>query len=260
MSKENVEIVRETPAARPRLLLIPSVTELYWRIRPLLEEWAEVAAYDSPGVGSEPAPQGPLLDAIASRGLVEVENRGWTRYVVVADTQGGVAAIQLSRRAGARVAGLALGHARLSNRSHGPRAPLSAGVDAARGRMMEIDYRSSVRQELAIWDPRRTGGAESAPDELVDAIIDRLPSDRAIAYHRALDEEAEAAGDLEPALRRLALPLLLAKHEGCVSYTDEGFEDAVAAFPEAQTAVCAVRPTASAEFAAGLREFCQRVW
>ena len=40
---------------RPRLLLVPELTELEWVIKPLLEEWAEVASYDAPGVGDEPA-------------------------------------------------------------------------------------------------------------------------------------------------------------------------------------------------------------
>jgi hypothetical protein len=236
------------------------MTELYWLVRPLLEAWAEVASYDPPGVGTEPPAGGPALDAIASRGLAELENHEWPRCVVAADVQGGVAAITLSRVARERVAGLALGHATLSHRRHGPRAPLYPGADAAMRRMMTVDYRSAVRQEVAIWDPRRGGGAGPPPDELVDRIIERLPASTAIALLDALDQEAEAAGDLEPTLRQLRLSLLLAKHEGCVSHADEGFEDAVAAFPDAQTVACSVRPSASEEFAAALREFCERVW
>jgi hypothetical protein len=33
---------------RPRLLLVPLITELEWVIRPRLEEWAEVATFDVP--------------------------------------------------------------------------------------------------------------------------------------------------------------------------------------------------------------------
>ena len=37
---------------RPRLLLVPLLTELEWDpIRAQLEEWADVASYDLPGVG-----------------------------------------------------------------------------------------------------------------------------------------------------------------------------------------------------------------
>ena len=46
---------------RPRLLLVPMLTEVEWVIRPLLEEWAEVASYDAPGVGDEPAVEDPRL-------------------------------------------------------------------------------------------------------------------------------------------------------------------------------------------------------
>jgi pimeloyl-ACP methyl ester carboxylesterase len=236
------------------------MTELYWLVRPLLEEWAEVASYDPPGVGGEPAAEGPVLDAIARRGLAELDRREWTRCVAVADLQGGVAAIALASMARARVAGLALGHATLSYRRQGPGAPIYAKVDAAFSRLMAVDYRSAVRQQVAIWDSRRGGAAAPPPDELVGRIMERVPASTAVALLNALDDEAEAAGDLEPALRGLQLPLLLAKHEGCVSHTDEAFDGAVAAFPEAQTVVCPVRPCVSDEFDAALREFCDRVW
>jgi hypothetical protein len=43
---------------KPRLLLVPAFTELQWMIKPELEEWADVAAYDPPGVGKERLPVG----------------------------------------------------------------------------------------------------------------------------------------------------------------------------------------------------------
>ena len=39
---------------RPQLLLIPGYSELEWVVQPELEEWAEVAVFDAPGVGGEP--------------------------------------------------------------------------------------------------------------------------------------------------------------------------------------------------------------
>jgi hypothetical protein len=56
--------------------------------------------------------------------------------------------------------------------------------------------------------------------------------------------------------RLRGLPTLLARHKGCLLFTDEGFEDAVAAFPEATAMTCAEKPGTSHEFAAALREFC----
>ena len=53
-----------------RILLVPSLTELEWPIRPLIEEWAEVASFDAPGVGDEPPAEGHMLHASARRGLL----------------------------------------------------------------------------------------------------------------------------------------------------------------------------------------------
>jgi hypothetical protein len=52
------------------------------------------------------------------------------------------------------------------------------------------------------------------------------------------------------------VPKLFAQHRGCLLFTQEGFEDAVAAFPEAGTVSCAEKPGTSREFATALREFC----
>ena len=107
--------------SRPRLLLVPQLTELEWLIRDELESWAEVATYDAPGVGSEP-PVGDFGSvAVARRGLEEVKRRGWDSYFVVADEFGVAAATHLAIEAGDAVQGLALGHARLSNSLSGDR-------------------------------------------------------------------------------------------------------------------------------------------
>jgi len=52
--------------------------------------------------------------------------------------------------------------------------------------------------------------------------------------------------------------MLLAKHEGCLMNTDEGFEDAVAALPNAAVVAVPDAPCTSTEFAAALRDFCER--
>jgi len=67
--------------ARPRILLCPQFTEVEWVIAPELEQWAEVATFDSPGVGGQPMPGGDIRkltrEVIADRGLEEVDSRGW---------------------------------------------------------------------------------------------------------------------------------------------------------------------------------------
>lgn len=57
-------------------------------------------------------------------------------------------------------------------------------------------------------------------------------------------------------LRAIDCPLLLAKHDGCLMFTDAGFEDASAAFPSARTVTVSQPPSADEEFARALREFC----
>ena len=53
--------------------------------------------------------------------------------------------------------------------------------------------------------------------------------------------------------------MLLAQHNGCLMFTDEGFEDAVAAFPDARGHRCSEKPSTSPEFAHVLREFCAQL-
>src|SRR3954469_20146130 len=83
----------EGPMSRLRILLVPSLTEIEWAIRPLIEEWADVASFDAAGVGEEPPPEDGFLEASARRGLAELDGRGWERCVIVGDEYGaGVAA------------------------------------------------------------------------------------------------------------------------------------------------------------------------
>jgi len=56
--------------AAPPLLLVPSFTELEWGILPALEEWTEVATFDTPGVGDEPLPPDLELDPSRRAGLL----------------------------------------------------------------------------------------------------------------------------------------------------------------------------------------------
>ena len=67
-------------------------------------------------------------------------------------------------------------------------------------------------------------------------------------------QRSEDIGEL---IGRLDCPLLFAKHEGCLMSTEDGFEDATAAFPQAQKIAVEDAPTSSVEFAEALREFCR---
>jgi pimeloyl-ACP methyl ester carboxylesterase len=235
---------------KPRLLLVPTVCELEWRIKPQLEEWAEVAAYDAPGVGEEP--EAPFtVDSIVRRGIDEVERRGWDRCVVVADEFGGTVAARVASANPGRVRGLALGHPTLSLSTTGARAPINGEVFEAFFQLARTDFGSYVQALGQITQ-------HAYDEEFVAAYRERVPQEVAMAFqgtHAAADEDEP----LEGLIRSLEVPLLFVEHSGCLLFTREGFEDAAAAFPEAETAATAAKPSADPDFSELLREFCARL-
>jgi hypothetical protein len=94
-------------------------------------------------------------------------------------------------------------------------------------------------------------------EDLAAQMIERFPDMELVtATLEALGKDSEPIGD---DLATLGLPLLLAKHEGCLGRTDEGFEDIVARFPDAQTVICPETCTSSPAFATALRRFSEEV-
>jgi hypothetical protein len=94
-------------------------------------------------------------------------------------------------------------------------------------------------------------------EEVAEQMLERFPDMELVsAMVEALGREPEPIGD---DLAALDVPLLLAKHEGCLGRTDEGFEDIVAAFPDATTVICPDACSSSPAFADELREFCGRL-
>src|SRR5581483_7300437 len=247
---------------RPSLLLIPSFTELEWRIRPALEEWAEVASFDTPGVGNSLLPAGLDVDSVdrgellarwrelaVERALEEVERQNWNRFVVVADSLGHPTAVGVTRARPGDVTGLALGHAALSHAVDGERAPMSGVVWEAMSQLAHQGSDTFVRYGIA---QMTQGGID---EETARRMVDRFPDmDLVSAVVHAVGEDPEPIGGDVAALD---LPLLLAKHEGCIGHTDEGFEDMVAAFPEAQTVICPETCASSPTFAKALRGFAE---
>ena len=236
---------------RPRILLVPHLSELDWRIKPLLEEWAQVASFDAPGVGDEPPPDAFTTEAVVERGVAELDRLEWDHCVVVGDELGSDIAVHLAAAVPARLDALALGHACVRFRREGERPTISPEVMAAMVQMARIDYRSYARMLIHF-----SRGAYD--DELVDRYIERVPGSVATAYLEALLER-QVDEDFAPALRRLGVPLLLAEHRGCLLFTREGYEEAVAAFPKAARASFDLKPSASPEFAETLRSFCHEL-
>jgi pimeloyl-ACP methyl ester carboxylesterase len=244
--------------SRFRILLVPSLTELEWAIRPLIEEWAEVASFDAPGVGDEPPDEGHLLDASARRGLVELNRRDWDRCVIVGDEYGAGVAARMAEARPAAVQALVLGHPCLHYRRTGERPCLSPDVADLLLRLADLDFRAFARQMFTGWDPRRGAMGEPAHhDEVAERYLERVTPEAARAYLAAITSEQTSEPSLEEKLRGLDAPLLLVKHEGCVLFTPEGYEDSVAALPGAKTASTPVKPSVSPEFATILRDFCE---
>ena len=251
---------------RPCLLLVPPFTELQWTIKGQLEEWADVASYDSPGVGKEPLPAGLRLDpempqeervealmrwrqAAAERGLEEVDKRGWDRFYVVVDGEGIATGVRVAEARAEAVAGLALGHASLSRSSEGERPAINKEVHAAMGELLKTDSQSFIRYGIA----QATAGSVS--EEVAERMVERFPDGEVAAgLWEMLGSEPEPVGEQ---LAALGLPMLLGQHVGCLGSTEEGFEDIVARFPDAATVRCPEACSVSPTLADSLREFCR---
>ena len=236
---------------RPRLLIVPDLTEIEWPIAPLLAEWADVASFDAPGVGDEPADAPHSPETVARRALEEVARRGWDTCVVVADEFAIPSAVEVAAMAPRVVSGLALGHARLANSFTGARPSMNREVFDACASMVRTDPRTFVRQMF-----KMTGGESSAGgygEDLVDRYMARVPNALMAPTWDAEQVERHRIGEV---LAGLDVPMLLARHEGCLVFTAEGFDDAVAALPHARAVSLDEKPSTSPEFSEVMKEFC----
>jgi hypothetical protein len=231
-----------------RLFLVPMWTELEWSelsIRPLLDEWAEVASFDPLQADDTEAVD---ADAFVDRGLAELERLGWDRFYVVSDTFGTATAARIAHARRDAVEGIALGHACLSWDMDGDRAPVERELWSAMEQLMSQDAGSFVRHGLT----QITQGSYN--EELTKRMVERVPGECMHAAWTMIADRHEPIGEL---LREVDRPLLLAKHDGCLVFTDEGFEDACAAFPDATTIVMDKPASAEEAFAGALREFSE---
>lgn len=204
-------------------------------------------SYDPPGVGREPLSGAISREPVVQRGLDEVENASWDRFFIVADGWAIATAVRIAERRRENLAGLVLGHAALSQRTEGDRAPINREVFAAMNQLIKNDAPSFIRYGIA----QVTGG--SIDEDIAEEILARVRAEY-VAQGWATLTADDPFGE---ALTRLDCPLLLAKHEGCLMSTDEGFEDAVAALPYAETLAVTDAPSTSSQFAKALRRFCQ---
>lgn len=235
---------------RPRILLVPEFTELTWTIKPALEEWADVASFDPPGIGAEPGTVG--RESVIRRGLRMLDELGWEEYFLAADFWGNASAIAIAADRPAAVRGLALGHATLSFRRAGARPPINAEVHAALSQLILQDAESFIRHGIV----QATQG--SVDEELAGRMVERFPKDSMEAGWDALTEEL----DFEEEFRSLAVdtPLLLGRHHECLMSTEEGFEDAAVAFPDALTVITPQACCAAPDFAVSMRALCDEAY
>jgi pimeloyl-ACP methyl ester carboxylesterase len=242
--------------SRPRILLCPQFTELEWAIAPQLAEWAEVATFDAPGIGDEPLPEDLDLarlnrDLVVQRGLEEIEKRDWDSYFVAGDAWGTATAVRLALASPEPVLGVALGHAAIDYDSEGERAAVNGEVAAAMGQLLRTDYDSFVRFGITQFTQ---GGFD---EDLASQMVERFPSsDITGEVWDLFTGTPEPIGEM---LGELKKPLLLAKHEGCLVFTGEGYDDLVMKFPDAQQVGIQKPGSASEEFADALRDFCEGV-
>jgi pimeloyl-ACP methyl ester carboxylesterase len=239
---------------RPRVLLCPQFTEVEWGIAPQLSEWAEVATFDSPGVGDEPPPPNTSMteidrSALVDRALQEVDSRGWGSYFVVGDAWGTATAVRTAAARPDRVLGIALGHASFNYEAEGRRPAVNGEVVAAMTQLLRSDYDSFVRYGLTQFTQ---GGFD---DETAARMVERFPPmEIALRVWEMNILRPEPIGEL---LGQLEVPMLLAKHDGCLVFTPEGYEDLASALPDAIRVSVQKACSASEEFAVALRDFCE---
>jgi hypothetical protein len=227
------------------LLLISGVCELEWQIRGELEDWAEVASLDPPGVGASPGPWSP--QAASARALAVVEERGWSDFALVVDAWGAWYLPGILDHRSEDVTAVALGHAALSAEMGGDRPVRRLAIWDALTELVaqgQEQFASSTIAQLT-----RDGISE----KLAKRIMERMPVE---TFEAMLEGGRDVDVDLGPPLRELDVPLLLAKHEDCLLYTDEGFADAVEALPGARTCVTEKACPADEGFAAAVRSLC----
>jgi pimeloyl-ACP methyl ester carboxylesterase len=242
-------------SGRPQILLCPQFTELEWVIAPQLEQWADVATFDAPGVGSEPVPEEGLeridREIVVERALEEIDRLGWDSYFVLGDAFGTPTAVRVAQARPDAVLGIALGHAALHLGMEGDRAPVNGELCAAMTQLLRSDY-DAFKHGLTQFTQ---GGFD---EDRAAAMVQRFPDDVDVAV-RAWQMNLSESNSVAEILAALGVPLLLAKHEGCLVFSPEGYEDAVAAFPSARTIAVEKTCGASPEFAQAVREFCEEV-
>jgi hypothetical protein len=232
---------------RARLLFVPIFAA--FEAVPFAEAnaaWADVQSFDTPGAASRrDEPAGSVEDA-ARAGSGRLDELRWESCVVVCDSHAQAAGIELAL-ADPRVKGICISHAAARYSTGGDRAAINPGVHAAAGQLLDTDLRSFARAltqltQGAIDEEWADRFVEEVPRETVREGIGQLVGQELASRLGGWDGQA-----------------LLGLHEGCLMWTREGFEDAVAAVPGAATVECGEVPLNDQRFRDAARALCERV-
>ena len=215
--------------------------------RRMTEGWAHVESFDGPGAGARSGEHPGTPPGMAASAAARLDELGWERCVVVCDSHGQAAGIELAVR-DPRVAGIAVSHAAMHYTLTGERPTLNASIYEAASRLLDTDQRSFARALTQL-----TQGAFD--DDWVDAYSAAVPRD---AARYRLDELTDGL-ELVARLVEEDVPVLLAGHNDCMMWTPEAIEDAAAALPRAPLVMCDTAPLANPGFVEAVREFCAEV-
>ena len=227
--------------ARQRVLLVPSFSRFEWPTLPLIEEWADVALVDSAWTEDG----GAVRQAVE-----EAEARDWKNAVVVCDEWAIWKAIEIADLRPDLVQAFAYGHACTRLAWHGPRPTLNPEVVETYTTLLRTDFRMYAR---ALTQTTRG----DYDDAQVDAFLSETTHEEVVAvFERVEGREGESFAST---MRALSVPLMFGHHTECLLWTEDGFEEAKSEFPDAKTIAVSTKPSASPEFAAGLRAFCETI-
>jgi hypothetical protein len=218
---------------KARVLYVPLFMEAEAeRFAAVVADWAEVASFDVPV-------ERPIEAAHA-----RLDELGWDQCTLVVDGYAQGLGAEIALHEPDRFRAVAVGHAALRFTTQPPRPALHPDVVAAATQLLENDY-------MAFWRAVTQLTQGGMPDAWVERWAASVPQERVRAVFSGITDTAA------PASKRLAEfdgPLLLAQHADCVLWTDEGFEDVVAAFPDARIARCTEIPPFDRAFGEALRE------
>jgi hypothetical protein len=233
---------------RARILFVPIFADFEARsFREQVRDWADVESFDSPGAGTRRGEPPGGIEDVAAAASERLDELGWPSCVLICDSHAQAAAIELAL-SDPRVAGICVSHAAVRYSTEGERPALIEAVHAAAAQLLVSDLRSFGHALTQLTQGK-------IDEDWVDGFIAAVPRATARARTGQLDGR-----ELVARLHGSELEVLLGMHRGCLMWTPEGFEDAVALVPHAATVVCDEVPYGDPNFLAATRELCARVF